>query len=109
MTPLGSSPAPSTLFLIGSNNPAQFYGVGNYNLGYVSYDPCLNFASYTFELEVIDDVPPIITNCPANIANVPNEAGNCAATVSWSKPVVTDNCSAILLPNKKWNSQDPTC
>lgn len=106
VTPLGSSPAPSTLFLIGSNNPAQFYGVGNYNLGYVSYDPCLNFASYTFELEVIDDVPPIITNCPANIANVPNEAGNCAATVSWSKPVVTDNCSAILLPNKS-EFQDP--
>ncbi len=99
ITPVGSTPAPSIPAAAG-NNPAQFLAVGSYTVQYSSTDPCGNISTYTFSLNIIDDVDPIITGCPANIVNIPNEAGNCYATVAWNWPSATDNCSVSFIPTK---------
>lgn len=42
-------------------------------------------------LNVIDNTPPVITNCPTDMT-VSNDAGLCSAVVNWTAPTITDNC-----------------
>lgn len=98
VSPVGATPVPAIPAGVG-NNPAQYLAVGDYTIQYSSQDPCGNISTYTFNLSIIDDVAPIVTNCPGNITNIPNEAGNCYATVAWNKPVATDNCDGVIPPS----------
>lgn len=96
---IGSTPPAAVPAGVG-NNPAQFLSVGSYLIQYNSTDPCGNISVYSFTLTIVDDVDPIIANCPANITNIPNEVGTCQATVAWNWPTATDNCSVSLIPTK---------
>ncbi len=84
-----------------AQNPAQFLSVGSYVITYFSRDACFNFSSYQFQVNIVDDVDPIVTGCPANIVNIPNEAGSCIATVAWTRPIAIDNCSGALIASSK--------
>ena len=59
-------------------------------------DAALNMASCSFGVTVIDNEDPVIT-CPANIS-VPIIAGSCGATVTYSLPTATDNCTTLVGP-----------
>jgi subtilisin-like proprotein convertase family protein len=50
-----------------------------------------NTSSCTFNVNRVDVTAPAIT-CPANVI-VSNTAGTCGAIVTYSSPVITDNCS----------------
>ncbi len=93
----GSTPIPSFPAGLG-NNPAQFLAAGSYTITYNSEDPCGNASMYLLELTIVDDISPSISGCPSNITNVPSEAGNCYATVSWTRPTANDNCGPITNP-----------
>jgi len=99
ITALGSTPPPA----VGSgngNNPSQsnFLSVGSYIISYSAADSCDNVSNYSFTLFINDDVIPTVTGCPANISGIPNEAGNCYATVDWTKPTAADNCTPVVMP-----------
>ncbi len=49
-------------------------------------------ASCSANINVLDTLNPIITNCPADIQITPNVAG-CLASVVWTVPTISDNCS----------------
>ena len=53
-------------------------------------------ANCTFTVTVNDTQPPTIT-CPANITT-PRDEGQCAATVTYPAPTVSDNCPGVGSP-----------
>ena len=52
-----------------------------------------NTATCTTTVTVTDTQKPLIAGCPANITRT-SSAGLCTATVSWTEPTATDNCTA---------------
>jgi uncharacterized protein (DUF2141 family) len=48
------------------------------------------------EITVVDNINPIITNVPAEISVVPNNAG-CSAIVTWDLPDFEDNCGVVTI------------
>ncbi len=58
-------------------------------------DACGNSATCQQIISVHDDVPPVITSCPApiTVAGTINAQGNCVAAVNMGTPTATDNCS----------------
>ena len=73
----------------------SFFPIGLDTITYIANDAYGHSDTCTFTVQVIDNVAPIISNCPANI-NVNNSPNICGAVVSWGMPTVTDNCGAIL-------------
>lgn len=77
------------------NNADINYPVGVHEITYFADDACMLQSTYIFYLEIVDDVPPVITDCPADItAN--NVTDLCEYTVVWPLPGVTDNCGATV-------------
>ncbi|MGB0171068.1 MAG: HYR domain-containing protein [Flavobacteriales bacterium] len=58
---------------------------------YTATDIHGNISTDSFDIEVTDDETPTISGMPANISQS-NDAGECAADVSWAAPTAGDNC-----------------
>lgn len=56
---------------------------------YTAVDEWGNTATCTFNVTVVDQVPPVFSGCPDNIEL---NAGVCFVPVSWTQPTATDNC-----------------
>jgi len=52
-----------------------------------------NVATASFSITVVDQELPVISDMPADIT-VNADPGTCAATVTWTEPLITDNCGA---------------
>ncbi|MDF2157820.1 HYR domain-containing protein [Algoriphagus sp. CAU 1675] len=50
-----------------------------------------NISVKSFNVLVLDELKPVITNVPANIS-VNNDAGVCGTVVTWTEPIASDNC-----------------
>lgn len=74
----------------------SFFPIGTDTITYVATDAYGQSDTCSFTVQVIDNVAPIIQNCPANIL-VNNSPNICGAIVSWANLSVTDNCGAVLL------------
>lgn len=79
------------------NNADLVYPVGVHQILYRATEDCSpgisKSSTYTFWLEVVDDVAPIITDCPVDIDTV-TVTNLCENTIIWPLPDVTDNCPA---------------
>lgn len=79
------------------NNADLVYPVGVHEIRYRATENCApgisKASTYTFWLEVVDDVAPVITDCPANVDTV-TVTDLCENTIVWPLPTVTDNCPA---------------
>ncbi|MBX7093572.1 MAG: HYR domain-containing protein [Flavobacteriales bacterium] len=71
------------------------FPVGVHNIQYTATDGASNTSTCSFNITVVDNELPVFTSCPSNITQNA-VAGTCAATVSWTTPVATDNCSATV-------------
>lgn len=85
------TPSVTTGFASGSIFP-----LGASTVTFQAVDGASNTASCSFVVTVIDNEDPVIT-CPANIS-VPIIAGTCGATVTYSLPTATDNCTTLVGP-----------
>ncbi|MCF8464392.1 MAG: HYR domain-containing protein [Flavobacteriales bacterium] len=89
---------------IGSITPSVIAGfpsgstfpMGLTTVTFQAVDGASNVASCSFDVTVIDNEDPVIT-CPANIS-VSVSAGTCGATVTYSAPTATDNCTTLVGP-----------
>ncbi|WP_375577704.1 HYR domain-containing protein [Marivirga tractuosa] len=52
-------------------------------------------SSCSFEVEVIDQTPPEVEDCPEDITI--STSDNCEATVEWDEPTATDLCSSVVV------------
>ncbi|MDE0959774.1 MAG: HYR domain-containing protein, partial [Planctomycetota bacterium] len=55
-----------------------------------------NVSEHHFNVVVIDDQLPTISNLPTNIS-VDNDPGQCVALVTWAHPLTADNCLNVSL------------
>ena len=75
-----------------SHNPGDEFPVGTTTVTYTATDIHGNSSSDSFDIEVTDDEAPTISGLPADISQS-NDAGECAADVSWTAPTAGDNCA----------------
>ena len=78
-------------------SPASVFPIGTTIVTYIATDVSGLTVTCSFNVTVIDNVIPIINNCPGNITYPAN--ASCQAAVSWIEPVATDNCSVTLTSN----------
>lgn len=74
----------------------SLFPLGTTVVTYLATDAAGNTANCTFSVTVTDNLAPVIAGCPANII-MNNDPGICGATVNWSVPSVTDNCTGSTL------------
>jgi len=77
--------------LTSTHAPGSFFPIGTTVVTYTASDASGNQGTRNLTITVNDNQLPVISGLPANIS-VPNAAGQCFATVSWTPPTATDNC-----------------
>lgn len=70
------------------------FPVGSTIVTYTATDASGMESEASFNVEVIDDQAPVISDLASEIV-LSSEAGVCGAVVTWTEPVVTDNCSVL--------------
>ncbi|MBL7822498.1 MAG: HYR domain-containing protein, partial [Saprospiraceae bacterium] len=73
------------------------FPVGTTTVTYTATDVNGNTAACSFTVTIVDNQPPIISNCPTNIGPLGNDPGLCGRTVSWNEPTASDNCPGVML------------
>jgi gliding motility-associated-like protein len=80
--------------LSSTHDPGALFSFGTTQVTYTATDPQGNSSTCSFNVIVRDTQAPVITGCPQDIT-VEAQA-SCQATVSWTVPSVSDNCSATF-------------
>lgn len=75
-----------------THNPGDTFPIGTTTVTYTATDVAGNFTKCIFNVTVIDNTTPVITNCPADIV-VNLSGGLCDEVVNWALPIASDNCS----------------
>ncbi len=71
--------------------------IGTNNITVNATDMAGNVASCIYTIEVIDNQPPKINNCPSgDTISVLTDIGHCNAVVSWSPITADGNCNDVL-------------
>ena len=76
--------------------PGSRFPVGTTTVTYTARDAVGNTTTASFTVTVIDNVPPVIANLPANISLTPSGASS-TAVATWTSPTATDNVSVASL------------
>jgi gliding motility-associated-like protein len=84
----------STPTVTSTHNPGDVFPIGATTVTYMATDVVGNVSTCSFTVTVNDAEAPTITNCPTNVA-VNNTPGACGAVVTWTAPVITDNCPGV--------------
>ena len=93
------TPPTSTAPMVSDHTPGETFPVGITTVTYTSTDADMMVSTCVFTITVSDTQAPTIT-CPANINNVPANAGQCYATgVALGTPVTADNCGVASVTN----------
>jgi gliding motility-associated-like protein len=74
--------------------PGSTFALGTTEVKYTAIDAAGNSSTCAFNVTVVDNTAPVITNCPANITLSAN--ASCTATGTWITPTATDNCSVTM-------------
>ena len=74
-----------------THDPNSTFNKGTTTVVYTATDAAGNTATCSFNVNVVDNTPPVITGCPANITV--NANASCQAVVTWIPPTVADNCA----------------
>ncbi|MGA1780818.1 MAG: HYR domain-containing protein, partial [Planctomycetota bacterium] len=81
--------------IVGSHSSGDSFPVGATTVSYTATDIYGNSTTSTFSIMVEDAEAPVITSSPTDITQT-NDAGICGASVSWTAPTATDNCSVTI-------------
>ncbi|XP_022082334.1 uncharacterized protein LOC110974776 isoform X2 [Acanthaster planci] len=97
--PTATDNSGSAFLVYSSHASGSSFPVGTTAVTYVFSDPSSNYAICTFFITisttVVDNTPPVISNCPSNRA-VTAAVGATSAAVSWVEPTATDNSGATV-------------
>lgn len=86
--------------------PSGFFAPGAYTITYTANDKSGNSSSCSFEIFVLDLIPPVFTDCPADYT-IDSNTDSCTAIIAPQIPLVSDNCDTIADFSFKVNA-DPT-
>ncbi len=82
-----------------THNPGAAFSKGTTLVTYTATDDYGNTATCSFNVTVNDAINPVITGCPSNITVSAN--ASCQATVNWTAPTASDNCTGVTLTTNK--------
>ncbi len=68
----------------------NFARAGQTPVTYTAVDEAGNTSTCTFDVYVVDHIPPVITSCPPS--DTVTVSGSCGVVYPWTLPGVTDNC-----------------
>jgi gliding motility-associated-like protein len=85
----------ATVGIGGNGASGTFFNTGNTLLTYNVIDVLGDTLSCSFEVSVLDNELPTLT-CPDDI-NTTTDPDTCGAVITWSTPVVSDNCPGVNL------------
>ncbi len=74
----------------------QSFNVGTTTVDYSAQDAYGNITSCTYKVMITDDEAPVISNCPPDFNNIPMDAGECGAVITWTTPTANDNCDGAI-------------
>jgi gliding motility-associated-like protein len=78
--------------------------IGTHLITYTLTDAAGSTITRSFSVQVVDEVAPVITNCPPNIPT--NTGSGCTAIVTWPTITATDNCDMSVAILSAYNSGD---
>ncbi|MCG9911082.1 MAG: HYR domain-containing protein [Flavobacteriales bacterium] len=81
----------SGAILSATHNSGDFFPVGTTTVTYTATDLYGNVSTCSFNVTVVENVPPVISGCPSDIS-VSNDPDQCNAIVTWVAPTAFDNC-----------------
>ncbi len=88
--PTATDNCTATPTLSGSHAPGTTFNTGTHSVIYVASDSSGNVAECSFNVTVLDIVPPKFTSCPSD--TVIAGASPCGNVVLWNFPSAEDNC-----------------
>ncbi|WP_198666921.1 HYR domain-containing protein [Taibaiella helva] len=79
-----------------SHHPGDVFPAGITTVTYTATDAAGNTsATCSFDVAVIDNTVPTLSNCPATVqVSTGNSTTPCAAVATWIEPIATDNCTS---------------
>ncbi|MTI40605.1 HYR domain-containing protein [Fulvivirga lutimaris] len=92
--PTATDNCDSGLTITESHASGSIFDLGTTTVTYTVTDEAGNETICTFNVTVIDETGPEITNCPSDIEITTAE---CEAVVNWDELTAVDNCSSITL------------
>ena len=92
--PIYSDNCPGTV-LSSTKESGSTFNKGTTVVTYTATDLAGNTATCSFNVNVIDNSPPIMSACPDNKTVSANSS--CQAVVTWPSPTVSDNCGTATL------------
>jgi gliding motility-associated-like protein len=78
-----------------SHNPGDVFPAGTTTVTYTATDNSGNTDVQSFEITITDNIAPVISGMPSDITQNTDD-GICGAKVSWTSPLVNDNCDATV-------------
>jgi len=86
----------SVLSLAGDHLSGSTFALGDTVVSYLATDESGNTTSRSFSITILDTESPTISGLSGDLI-IENDPGTCAAVVSWTDPVSSDNCSVLSL------------
>jgi gliding motility-associated-like protein len=80
----------SNINVSGTATSGNTFAIGTNLVTYTATDASQNTASCTFDIKVVEDVPPSIT-CPNSVFLL-LPTNKCDTILNWTEPTATDNC-----------------
>lgn len=92
---IGAADNCGSVSLSGTHNSGAIFPLGITTVTYTATDAYGNMAECEFDVEVIDETPPVFNGCPGKRTVSAN--GSCQAVVNWVVPTASDNCSSAMV------------
>ncbi len=85
-----------TIDSLASNiTPGSFFPIDTTQVIYRAIDASGNTRNCTFDVIVLDTIPPMLSNCPVDTMLIVGE--DCMVTYTWTPPTASDNCTVELM------------
>jgi len=84
--------------------PGSTFSLGTTTIEYTATDDAGNQQIRSFDVTVVDEESPVLTNCPNTITVTANN--NCEAIATWPSPTFTDSCDPGLSISRSHDSGD---
>ncbi len=88
--------------------PGERFSVGSTLVTYTATDAAGNQTTCSFNVNVVDNQAPVISNCLNNIQVFTDGSPTCDRMVSFTPPSATDNCGGVTTTVKVNNAQVET-
>jgi gliding motility-associated-like protein len=90
-TPTDNCTDSGSIDLNATAGPGSIFEAGVTVVEYTATDLSGNSATCSFQVSVLENIPPTITNCPNPVILV-LPLDDCDTTITWTPPAISDNC-----------------